>query len=287
MNAIPKRHHTLNTLGCRPVQFGFYHTAVFSVVNVAIHYGVAVVLYVRVCRDRGINGFAITEFGRLGFGITALDILNSVLELNSEVEVFIWLYSKILSAVLCAFRGLPSKHHFGIVDEIAVDSKPVVILAKMHPIRLYLNRSVSLLKKDNIRDNFRPCIRLKGIVRQADSTEQVGSLCDILTHFGRLLIHCVARGHERNHAARSNLVESFGEEIIVDGETELVIGTVVHLVLTERHVAYSEVVEVPSVGGLKSCDCNVCLGVKLFCDSSCDAVQFHAVEFAVLHTFGK
>jgi len=157
----------------------------------------------------------------------------------------------------------------------------------MHPIGFNLNRSVTLLQEDDVRYDFRSCVCLERIVRQADSTEQVGSLCDILTHFGRLLIHCVARGHERNHAARSNLVKSFCEEIIVDGETELVISTVVYLVLTERHVADSEVIEVSSVGGLKACDSNVCLGVKLFCNSPCDAVQFHAVELAVLHRFGQ
>jgi len=85
LNAITKLHHTLNTLRCRSVEFGFYHSAVFSVVNVAVHYGVAVVLYVRVCRDRGINGFTFTEFGKLGFGISAIDVLDSVFELNAKV----------------------------------------------------------------------------------------------------------------------------------------------------------------------------------------------------------
>ena len=206
LNAITKLHHTLNTLGCRSVQFGSYHAAVFSVVNVAVHYGVAVVLYVRVCMDRSINRFAITEFGKLGFGITALDILNSVLELNIEVEVFIRLYSKILSAVLCAFRGLSSKHHFGVVDEIAVYSKPVIILAKMHPIGFNLNRTVSLLQEDDVRHDFRSCVRFESVIRQADSTEQVGSLCDILSHFGRLLIHCVARCYKCYYSACPYLV---------------------------------------------------------------------------------
>ena len=71
----------------------------------------------------------------------------------------------------------------------------------------------------------------------------------------------------------------------MDRKTELVISTVIHLVLTERHVTDSEVKEIPSVGGLKTGNGNVCLGVKLLCDSPCDAVQLHAVELAVLHRF--
>ena len=73
----------------------------------------------------------------------------------------------------------------------------------------------------------------------------------------------------------------------MDRKAELVISTVVHLVLTERHVTDSEVKEIPSVGGLKAGNGNVCLGVKLLCDSPCDAVQLHAIEFAVLHRFGQ
>lgn len=76
-------------------------------------------------------------------------------------------------------------------------------------------------------------------------------------------------------------------DIIVNGKTELVIGSVVDLILSERHVADGEVIEVTSVGGLKACDSDVCLGVKLFCNSPCDAVQFNAVELTVLHRFGK
>ena len=69
----------------------------------------------------------------------------------------------------------------------------------------------------------------------------------------------------------------------MDRETELVIGSVVDLILSERHVTDGEVIEVSSVGGLKSCDGDVCLGIELFCNSSRDAVQLNAVELAVLH----
>ena len=73
----------------------------------------------------------------------------------------------------------------------------------------------------------------------------------------------------------------------MDRKAELVISTVVHLVLTERHVTDSEVEEISPVGGFKAGNGNVCLGVKLFCDSPCDAVQLYAVELAVLHRFGQ
>lgn len=129
----------------------------------------------------------------------------------------------------------------------------------MYPIGFDLNGSVSLLQEDDVGHDFGSCVRFESIVRQTDSTEQFCSLSDILTDFGRLLIHRVSARYESNNAARSHLVESLGKEIIVDGETELVISTVVYLVLTERHVTNGEIVEIPSVGGLKSSHGDVCL----------------------------
>ena len=157
----------------------------------------------------------------------------------------------------------------------------------MYPIGFKLGRSVSLLQEDDVGHDRCSCVCLESIVRQTDSTEQVCSLSDIPTDFGGLLIHRVAGGYKRNHAAGSNLVESLSKEIIVDGKAELIISTVIHLVLTERHIADCKVIEVFAVGGLKSCNGNICLWVKLFCDSPRDAVQLHAVELTVLHRFGQ
>ena len=214
------------------------------------------------------------------------DILHSIVKLIGKLQALNGFNCKVLLSVLCAFRSLPSEYHFGVVNEITVDGKTIVVLAKVYPIGFDLNGSVSLLQEDDVGHDFRSCVCFESIVRQADSTEQFCSLSDILTDFGRLLIHRVSARYESNNAARSHLVESLGEEIIVDGETELVISTVVYLILTERHVANGKVIKVSSVGGLKASHGDVCLGVKLFCDSPCDAVQFHAVELTVLHRFG-
>ena len=98
-----------------------------------------------------------------------------------------------------------------------------------------------------------------------------------------MLVHRVAGGHKRDHAARTHLVEGFGKEVVVNGKTELVISPVIYLILSERDVAHGEVIEVFSVRCLKACDGNVRLGVKLLGNTSGDAVQFHAVELAALH----
>ena len=79
------------------------------------------------------------------------------------------------------------------------------------------------------------------------------------------------------------MVDSFRKEIIVDGKSQLVVRLVVDFVLTERHIAHRQIVEITAVSGLKSSHCNVCLRVQHLGNAPGDAVQFHAVQTAVLH----
>ena len=69
----------------------------------------------------------------------------------------------------------------------------------------------------------------------------------------------------------------------MDVKAQLVVGFVVHLVLTERYVADGKVVKVPSVGGLEARHGDVGLGVKLLGNSAADGIQFHAVQTAPDH----
>ena len=101
LHTIPQFNHTFYTLCCCSVKVGLYHAAVFTVINIAVYHGVAVILHIWVGRDRGVDGFAIAKVGQLRFGITALDVLNGIFELNTEVKVFIRFNREILSAVLC------------------------------------------------------------------------------------------------------------------------------------------------------------------------------------------
>ena len=91
-----------------------------------------------------------------------------------------------------------------------------------------------------------------------------------------MLVHRVAGGHERNHAARSHLIQRFCKKVVVNGKTELVICPVIYLILSERDVAHGEVVKVFSVRCLKACDGDVRLGVKLLGNTPGNAVKLHA-----------
>ena len=73
----------------------------------------------------------------------------------------------------------------------------------------------------------------------------------------------------------------------MNGKTELVVSPVVYLILSEGNIADGKIVEVVPVDGLKARHGDVGLGVKLLCDSACDAVQLHAVELTSRHVVGK
>ena len=73
----------------------------------------------------------------------------------------------------------------------------------MYPLRLKVDNAVTLLQNQNVRNNFRSGIALKGIVRQSNCAKQIRSLCDIFSDSGIFLIHRAFAGNQRHNTARS------------------------------------------------------------------------------------
>ena len=69
----------------------------------------------------------------------------------------------------------------------------------------------------------------------------------------------------------------------VDGKAQLVIGLVVHLVVSKGDIADTKIVEIPPVGGLESRYLDIRLRVQLLGDSPGDGIQLHTVEAAAPH----
>ena len=170
-----------------------------------------------------------------------------------------------------------------MLQEIAVDGKAVLVLAQMHPIGFDVDRPVTLLQEDDVRNHICTGVGLERIVGQPDGTQQLCPLGDVLADLRGLLVHSVAGGYKGDDAAGPHLIQRLGEKVIVNGKTELVISPVVDLILSKGYVADSEVKEIPAVGGLKACHGNVGLGIELLGDTACDAVQLHAVQAAATH----
>ena len=283
IHAIPQCDHALDALGGGGVQLRFDHAAVFPVIHLAAHHGVRVVFHIGVCGDGRVDLFALAQLWQFRLLIGAANVFHGIMELICKCQPLNGDNGKVLLAVLGAFGGLPAEDHLRVVNKIAVDGKAILVLAKVYPIRFDLNGTVTLLQEDDVGHNFRTGVGFERIVGQTNGTQQLRPLCDISADFGRLLVHRVAGGHKRDHAARTHLVEGFGEEVVVNGKTELVISPVIYLILSERDVAHGEVIEVFSVRCLKARDGNVRLGIKLLGNTSGDAVQLHAVKLAALH----
>ena len=59
---------------------------------------------------------------------------------------------------------LAALYHFRVVEEIAIDGKPIFRLTGLRPFRCNVQRTVSLLQKDNVRNHFGSGIGLERIV---------------------------------------------------------------------------------------------------------------------------
>ena len=153
----------------------------------------------------------------------------------------------------------------------------------MHPVRFNVDGSVTLLQEDDVGHHLRTGVGLERIVGQADRSQQLRPLRDVLTDFGRLLIHGIAGGHKGDHAARTHLIERLGKKVVVNGKAEFVISPVVDLILSKGDIADGKVEEIPPVGGFKACHGNVRLGIELLGNAPGDAVQLHTVQAASLH----
>ena len=82
--------------------------------------------------------------------------------------------------------------------------------------------------------------------------EEISPFSEVFPYLRGLLIQRVAGSDESNDAARTHLVKRLGEEIVVDGEAELVVRLIVHLIVAEGDVADGKIEKVFAVSGLKT-----------------------------------
>ena len=175
----------------------------------------------------------------------------------------------------------------GIVHEVAVDGISVFVLAQMHPVRFDGNGTITLLQEDNIRHNLGTGIGFERIVRQTDSTKELRPFSQILSYFAARGIHGVAAGHKGQHTTGAKLIQRLGEEVVVNGKAQPVIGWVVDLILPKGNITDSQIEEVTAIRLFKTGNGDVCLGVKLLGNPAGDGIQFHTVKAAVTHLIGE
>ena len=202
---------------------------------------------------------------------------------------------KILIGDTCQFRTEGAgdffhvaQNHIRVIHEILVHLIAVGVGVQMHPRRLNVHHAIPLLQENDVGGHFRAGSALEGIIGQANGTQQVCPLCDILSHGWVFLVHGALGSDECHNTTGTNPVQGSGKEVVVDQEIVLVVLPVGDFELTERNIADSRVKE--AVGQLslfKSLHCNGGFLIQLLGDPSGDTVQFHTVQLRLRHTVGE
>ena len=282
LHTIPQSHQTFYTGFGSGIEVRAHHAAVFPVVHLPVHNGIGIVLHIGVGRNGGVNGFAFAQLWQLCLLISAMNVLHSIVQLVGKLQSLNGIHG-VIHTMSSAYRLLSAQHHFRVVDKILVDGKPVLRLSGLGPFRHDVQRSIPLLEKDDVRYHLGTGVLFERIIGQTDSSQQLGALGKIAAHGGVLGVHSIAGGHKGHHTAGTHLVQRLGEKVVVNTEIQLVVGFVVDLILTERHIADGKIKEVTAVSGLKAAHCDVRLGIELPCDAPGNQVQLHTVQTAVSH----
>ena len=276
LHTITQSHKTFYTGFGGGVEVRAHHAAVFPIVHLPVYNGIGIVLHIWVGRNGGVNGFAFAQLRQLCLLISAMNVLHSIMQLIGKLQSLDRVHG-VIHTMSSAYRLLSAQHHFRVVDKIPVDGKPILRLSGLRPLWCNVQRTVPLLEKDDVRYNLGTGILFERVIRQTDRSQQLGTLGKIAAHGGILGVHSIAGGYKSYHTAGTHLIQCFGEKVIMNVEIQLVVGFVIDLILTKRHIADGKVKEVPPVSGLKAAYCDVRLGIELLCDAPGNRVQLHTV----------
>ena len=167
-----------------------------------------------------------------------------------------------------------------MIQKIAVEGNVVLCFAGLYPVGHTFRGAVAFLEEQNIAGDFRSGVGLERVVRQTDRAEQVRLLRQRFPDAGIRFVQRPLGRDKRHNSSGSNLIQCFGEEIIMDQQILTVIAFVLNFIFAERHVAYGKVEEiVRETGFLVTVHSDVGVLVKLFGDASRETVQLHAVQF--------
>ena len=233
-HTVPYADQPLDAVGRCHGHLYRVHAAVFPVVHLAVHDGIAEIPYLRVRGDGLVLalGFRIVH-DILGDG--ALDTLNSngklvlqVPPLNGQAGGF----RPIGAADLPHF----AHDHLRVVNKILVHFQPVGVGVQVYPIRFLAGEGVPLLQKEDVAGHIRSRGVLESVVGQADGPQQVGALGKVLPHSGGVLVHRALAGDKGDDTARPDLIQRPGKEVVVNEEIVSVIPLVDHLEGAEGHI---------------------------------------------------
>ena len=280
---FPQDDHTQHTFCSHGRQFHLIHKGIFTVVNLPVHIGITEILHIWVCRNRLFLHiqFIIGDFRLRDSG---MDVADCFFQLLRKVCALNGLDRGFLPAVLGAFRGDLAQHHFGMLRKILVDGIALRRFAKLYPVCPLHRCTVTLLQKKDICNYARIGIALERIVRQTNRTDQIGTVGKIFTDRAIFLVQCAAGSHHSHHAARTHKVKTFRNKVIVNQKIVAVIPFIRQCVIAERYIAHNAVEKaIRELHRFKALHGDLVFLVQLLCNTTRNAVNFHAVHPNLLH----
>ena len=147
---------------------------------------------------------------------------------------------------------------------------------------------VALLQENDVAGHFRSGVPLEGVVRQANSPNEIGALGQIPADSGVFLVQSSLAGDESHDTTGPHLVQRLSKEIVVDEPVVLVIPLIQHLEIPKGDVAHDHIKKaVGHLYGFKSIYGNAGVLVKLPRNPPGNGIQLHAVGFAARHICGE
>ena len=141
------------------------------------------------------------------------------------------------------------------------------------------------LKEKNIRD----CLRsgcTECVLREPYAAKEIRFSGQFTAERIIVFVHSSGGGDKRHYSAGFQLVDGFCKEIIVD--KVFVVFRVVGLEIPERHVSYNHIeCSIFELCALKSTVLYFRFRVEFLCDTGGQAVEFNAVQTAVLRHFRR
>ena len=265
---FPQSDHAQHPLCSYGRQFYLIHERIFTVVNLPIHVREAEILHTGVCR----NGFflpiqfVVGDFRLCDGGMDAADRFFQLLRKVCALDGF---DRSFLLAVLGAFGGDLTQHHFRMLRKILVDGISLRRFTEIHPVSPLHRCTVTLLQEQNVSNHARVGIALERIVRQSNRAYQIGTVGKVLTDRGILFIHRTAGRYHRHHTTRTHKVKALGDKIIVDEKIVAVIPLIRYFVITKRYVTHNTVKEaVRELHCFKALHRNLVFLVQLLCNAA-------------------